>query len=346
MPDNFKNILIVRTDRIGDVVLTTPVIKTLRDHFPQARISILVQTQTAVLVEGNPFLNQVIREERMGEHQGFFGFWKLVSRLRREKFDLALLYHTKKRTNSLCFFAGIPRRVGYRNNKFGWMLTDGIMDTRPQGEKHESEYCLDVLRYLKIPVSQAEVFVPLHPDAERWAEDFIRSLKLAPGQRIVAVHPGASDPSKRWPESSFEEVIVHLQKRYQACVILTGGKDIQPLSRTIAAAVPGVIDLTGKIELAQLASLFKRCRLLVSNDSGPVHIAAGVGTPVLSIFTRNQPGINPERWRPLGPRSRFLAVPKGQDISFLKAGPADTAYLGQIRPEAVIQEVDALFKLC
>ena len=118
--DNYRNILIVRTDRIGDVVLTTPAIEALRKAFPQARISILVTPVTRELVEGNPYLDEVLIDDRKGRHGGVFGFFNLVKTLRKRQFDLAIILHTKKRTNSLCFLAGIPHRVGYKNNKFGF----------------------------------------------------------------------------------------------------------------------------------------------------------------------------------------------------------------------------------
>ena len=91
-----------------------------------------------------------------------------------------------------------------------------------------------------------------------------------------------------------------------------------------------------------------RCDLLVSNDSGPVHVAAGVGTPVVSIFTRNQPGINPERWKPLGNKARVVSVSPNESsgISFKKAQPIDTQYLELVSTEAVLEAVDSLFKLC
>src|SRR3989338_1410008 len=117
----FKNILIVRTDRIGDVVLTTPVISALRENYPHARLSMMVTPQTKDIVEGNPYLDSVIVFDRkeIGRNVGkLLGF---ILNLRKEKFDSAIIFHTKKITNLICFLAGIPQRVGYRNEKFGFL---------------------------------------------------------------------------------------------------------------------------------------------------------------------------------------------------------------------------------
>src|ERR1041385_8669613 len=111
---NYKRILIIRTDRIGDVILTTPAIEAIRKNFPQAKISILVAEQTQDLVKGNPFVDEVLVDDRLGRHHGMTGFWQLASEIHVRRFDAAFIFHTKKRTNFLCFNARIPERIGYR----------------------------------------------------------------------------------------------------------------------------------------------------------------------------------------------------------------------------------------
>ena len=349
---DFRNILIVRTDRIGDVILTTPSIKVLRQAYPSARISILIAPLTKELVAGNPDLDEIIVDDRRGVHRGITGFWRLALSLRRKKYDLAIVYHTKKRTNCLCRAAGIPRRAGYRDEKFGFLLTDPIPDQRHWGRKHEAQYCLDVLRHLgisgnktldKSTVDLAEdIYVPISADAWGWLEQFCREYHIRAEERLIAVHPGASDPAKRWPMEQFAELIEQLVKRYQARIILVGTAQTSVVAKQIIALVKiPVLDLAGKTTVGQLAGLLKRCNLLVSNDSGPVHIAAGVKTPCVSIFTRNHPGINPQRWQPLGKKSKVVSVPpsgsRSQDGSE-NSEPVPT--------QAVLEAVDALFKLC
>ena len=218
----FKNILIVRTDRIGDVVLTTPVISALRENYPHARLSMMVTPQTKDIVEGNPYLDSVIVFDRkeIGRNVGkLLGF---ILNLRKEKFDSAIIFHTKKITNLICFLAGIPQRVGYRNEKFGFLLTDGIKDTRAEGTKHEVEYSLDVLRHLGLFVHNPKVFLPVHEDAERWVKKFLQENHLTPKDRLIAIHPDASCISKRWPPKNFAELINKIQKKYPVKVLMIG----------------------------------------------------------------------------------------------------------------------------
>ena len=344
---DFKNILIVRTDRMGDVVLTTASIKILRQAYPNAKISIIVSPGTKDLVEGNPYLDEVLIDDRKIENAGFLGFLKLIQKLRKKKFDLAIVFHTKKRTNLICFLAGIPYRIGYKNNKFGFLLTHPIKDIRHLGIKHESEYCLDVLKHLDIETeNKVELFLPTHPKSEQWLHQFFKEKNISDKDRLVVIHAGASDPSRRWPEHYYADLIRHLIEKYNSKVVLIGDKSMQSISDKILSLVSGpVFDLSGQTTMSHLVSLIRRCDLLISNDSGPVHLASGVSAPVVAIFTRNQPGINPERWRPLGPKIRVVSVPRNTEISFAKAKEMDAKYLEMIRMEEVLEAVDAIFKL-
>ncbi len=343
----YKNILIIRTDRIGDVVLTTPAIHALRKTFPQARLTMLVTAATRDLVLGNPDLDEILVDDRQSAHRGHWGFLKLIQNVRNKNFDLAVNFHTKRRTNLLCFLARVPQRIGYRNEKFGFLLTHQIPDGRSRGIKHETEYCLDVVKALGAEDSSPKTFVPLQREAEAWAERFLTECQLIHSERIVAVHPGASCPTRQWPTKNFIELIKRVTEKYSCPVLLIGGADLPKVAPELMEQLPmTVINLTGKTSLAQLVSILKRCRLLISNDSGPVHLADAIGTPVVSIFTRNQPGINPERWRPLGERSRVVVTPFQGSMSFAKGEKLDPKYLELIPVEEVLEAVDALYKLC
>lgn len=344
MMKTYKNILIVRTDRIGDVVLTTPAIAALRKAYPKARISILVTPQTREIVEGNPDIDEVIIDDRKNRNRGLLGFLNLAGELRKRKFDLAVIFYTKKRTNLICFLAGIRERAGYRNNKFGFLLTHQIKDTRPEGAKHEAEYCFDVLRHLGLEIADSElkVFMPLQRQAEEWAQALLRERKIKDSDILIAVHPGASCISKRWPAQSFAQVINGFGAP-PFKIILVGAPDNQKIARQVLSVVKiPVIDLTGQTSVAQLASLFKRCRLLISNDSGPVHLAVAVGTPVVSIFGRNQKGLSPARWKPLGKKDVVLHKEVGCEICLAHDCTLDFKCLKAVRVDEVVAAARSL----
>ncbi len=304
----FRNILIVRTDRIGDVVLTTPAIKALRQSYPVARISVLVAPATFDLMSGNPYINEILIDDRVRLNKGLFGFGRLVQELRGKRFDLAVIFHTKRRYNLACAWAGIPYRLGYKNDKFGFLLTHPLKDVRHLGQKHEAQYCLDVLKAVGVEGGELDMFIPLQKPAEEWVGRWQEEHHLKPNEFIV-VHPGASDPAKCWPAANFAALIDRLIERFGLKIVLIGSGATAALAQDIlrqSRRQSQVIDLTGRTTLALSASLLRRSCLLISNDSGPVHVAAGVGTAVISLFLRDDPGINPERWRPLGPKSFIL----------------------------------------
>jgi heptosyltransferase-2 len=326
MTQAFRNILIVRTDRMGDMILTIPAMRALRQKFPQARVCVWVSASTRDLVDGLPFIDEVIVQD---ERRGWRGYFELVMLLRRRRFDLAVVYHTKQKTNLACFLAGIPWRLGYRNEKCGFLLTHPVKDERHFGIKHELDYCLDLLKPLGVEHADPGLQVAIHSDSETWADAFVRSL-AGPGP-LVALHPDASCPTRHWPLASFAEVSRRLSAELNARVVIVGGPSTTPF----AAQIPGK-DLTAQFSLSRLVSFLKRCDLLISNDSGPVHVAAATGTPVISLFLRRQPGINAERWRPLSEKAVLLLNKPGEEIV---VGPHNDILSGRfdsITPDEVL----------
>ncbi|MFA6379179.1 MAG: lipopolysaccharide heptosyltransferase II [Candidatus Omnitrophota bacterium] len=308
---NFENILVVRTDRIGDVVLTTPALEALRKAYPRAKISIMVAPTTKDIVDGNPFLDEVIVYDKRGVDKGFLNFWRFVFKLRKKHFDLAINYHLKSRTNVMLFHAGIPHRIGFKSEKFGFLLTEQYPDPRINGEKHETEYCLDLLRHIGIDCRSFNLWVSVSPVSEGWVDHTFKEHGILPTDKLIAVHPGASCISKRWPPERFAEVADRLAEKYHAKIVLIGSDDNQLIAREVLISMKQpVADITGKTTVSHLISVLKRCTLLISNDSGPVHLAVGVKTPVISIFGRNQAGLSPARWRPLG----FLDIALHKDV--------------------------------
>jgi len=331
----FNNILIVRTDRIGDVVLTTPAIKAVRQAYPAARISVLVTPATYDLVNGNPYVDEILIDDRKSRHKDLVGFVRLTKDITIKRFDLAIIFHTKRRYNIACAMAGIPCRLGYKNNKFGFLLTQPLKDIRAKGEKHEAQYCLDVLKAIGIDANDLDVFVPWQKEAEDWSAAWMQENHLR-FDEIILIHPGASDAAKCWPAANFALLMDRLAERYTSKIVIIGSSQTVPAAAEIlqhSRLASQFFNLTGKTTLGQTVSLLRRSRLLISNDSGPVHMAAGVGTSVISLFLRNQPGINPARWRPLGVKSFIL--PKITNI---------TGHLDEIRVDDVVELTEQIFK--
>lgn len=304
-------ILIIRTDRMGDVVLSTPVIRALRNAYPHSYLGMMVRPEHRELVEGNPALNTVILYDKNGAEKGWAGTLRFARKLKEHRFDTALILHSTNRVILVSWLAGIRRRIGYAR-RLGYLLTQKIPYIKKEGNRHELEYNLDLLRLIGIDPSTGsgqggrELFVPVTLAREEKVAGFLRSHGID-GQPFVVLHPGASCPSKRWPARRFAAVGDKLAKNSGAkVVVLSGPGEEREAQAVIAAMKQKAVPALGIFGLGETACLLKKARCLVSNDSGPVHLGTAVGAPVVSIFGRWGGGLSPARWGPTGPRSAVL----------------------------------------
>jgi lipopolysaccharide heptosyltransferase II len=336
--NDYKNILVVRTDRIGDMVLTVPALRALKKAYPASRLTVLSAVNTRSLIDGLLFVDDVMVDD---VSRGWIAYLDLVKELRRRRFDLAIIYHTKRRTNSACFLAGIPCRLGYRNEKFGFLLNRPVRDERQLGLKHEAEYCLDLLREIGVVSHDLSLEIACDKGSEVWADNFMTSD--FPKGNVIVLHADASCPTRRWPAENFASLGDLLVEKLAAQIVIVGAEGGKPIAQDIVRRMKSVaIDLTGQLSLAQLASFLKRVKLLVSSDTGPVHIAAAVGTPLVCLFLRTQAGLNPERWRPLGDRCTVLVNKPGEEIVVDRHSRVISGSFGSTTPFEVL---DAARKL-
>lgn len=306
LKNDFKRILIVRTDRIGDVLLSTPVIKALRAAYPQAYIAMMVSPYAKEIVDGNPFLDDVVIYDKDGKHKSWKRSFRFALNLKKKKFDLCLVLHPTNRVHLITYFAGIRKRVGY-DRKLGFLLSDKVVHKKQTGQFHELEYNLELVNYLGIEPRDKTLYMPIKKESELFIEGLLKRKGVNKDDRLLAIHPAASCISKIWPAERFALVADKLAEKYGFKILLIAGPKDLKVAEEVANKIHRLaINLAGKTSVSQLASLLKRCALFISNDSGPVHVASAVNTPVISIFGRNQAGLSPKRWGPIGEKSRIL----------------------------------------
>lgn len=337
-----RRILVVRTDRIGDVVLSTPVIYNLRKAYPEAYIAFLCRPYTREILEGNPYLNEIIVYDKYGKEKSFWNSIKFARDLAKKRFDLVLVLHPTNRVHMMTFFAGIPQRVGW-DRKMGFLLTKKIEHKKQEGKKHELEYTLDLLRALDIEVRSKETYVPVKPQAALIVDRILKDRGLKSQEKIILIHPGASCPSKRWPEKNFSQLIKILSEKTDCEIGVITSVDQKEFGRKLVDE-NDILDLRGLFSVAEIIALLKSSTLFISNDSGPVHIAASLKVPVISIFGRKDPGLSPLRWRPLGDKAYFFH----QDIDCQKC-PAHNCQQGflclrAIKPRQVADKALEILK--
>lgn len=279
-------------------MLTIPAFWMLKQNYPKAKINLVVDRNVRQLAQRIPFLDRLMvwenRKHRLGE------ILKFSQELKRGHYDLSVIFNPSQELNIISFQAGIPIRAGY-DRKWGFLLSHKIKDTKEQGLKHEVDYNLELLKTIGIEVNPSVAPFPLEIKNEDFADDRLTELGIS-DNNFIAIHPWSSNPEKELKQDKFRQLCARLSREAVygfGYIVLIGGQEEAIRSGGFCAGLP-VIDLTGKTTLLELAGLLKRSRLLVTVDSGPMHLAAVLETPVVAIFRKNPPAVSAGRWGPVG----------------------------------------------
>ena len=286
-------ILLIRLSSIGDIVLATSLLKPLRENYPEGEIVMAVMSPYLPLLQGNPYLSRVIPFEKDGKHRGGLGLLRFILSLRRERFDLAIDLHRNLRSHLITLFAGAERSMSYQKEiiKRRAMV---FLKKRRKG-KHTVHRYLKALDPLGVSLDHAEPKLYISEKEGEWAERILedcgvrsaefRNPQSAIRNPIIGMAPGARRPTKRWNPSGFAVLGDRLTKELNARVILLGDGYDEEVAREIEERMEeGVSNFVGKTSLRELASLLEQCHLVVTNDSGPLHMATALGRPVVALF--------------------------------------------------------------
>jgi len=316
LPQQLKRILVVRTDRLGDVVLTLPVLSLLRRHFPQVHIGMLLRRYTGAIVLGNPHLGSVQWYDDGG---GRIPFGRMLRRIKKECYDAVVVVHPTFRIALLAFLAGIPLRVGSGYRYYSILFNRRVFEHRRGGERHEAEYNVRLLETFGIPDPLSdgplEFSVVIADDERELAEAKLRSLGVREGRRRIIIHPGSGGSAKDWPVEHFSLLAQKLSMITENQILVTGsGSERNLVQSVVDAAGEAAVDLGGKCTVRELAAVIDGADLFVSNSTGPLHIASVLGTPVLGFYSQI-PGMGPGRWGPYGGRSVVLVPDQPPDCT-------------------------------
>jgi heptosyltransferase-3 len=285
-----NRILIVRTDRLGDVLLTTPVAAALREYFPQAKLIWLVRPYAAPLLEQSPDVDEVLSDA--GSSVG-----ALSGTLQERHFDAAIVAYPRWRTSWAVYRAGIPLRIGPASKPYSVLFNRRIWQHRSEGKKHEADYNLELLEPLGVPFKRFATKLVLSEEDRRKARERLQGRRVSFLQPLVFLHPGSGGSSGCWPLSHFMALGDLLQE--QGCdVVVTAGPGetyqaamIEQMRRTPTFLVAGSMDVR------EFAALLSWANVLVTNSTGPLHMAVALGVPTVSIYSPI-PTCHPQRWGP------------------------------------------------
>ncbi|MBK7257603.1 MAG: lipopolysaccharide heptosyltransferase II [Ignavibacteriae bacterium] len=301
-----RRFLVFHTAFIGDLVLTLPVTQALRAAYPDAWIGVVAIPAAGSLLHGHPSIDEVIVYDKKGTDRGVGGFFTLVRRMRALHAATAIVPHRSLRSALAVWFAGIPRRVGFTTSAAAMLFTDRVPY---DPAAHEVDRNLALLGPVGVdPRGARRPVLPLSSDDAVVVDRALGRTGGATGAApLVALAPGSVWFTKRWPARHFASLAMGLS-RAGCQVVLIGGKEDRSLCGEIAAACTEgetAKNMAGELTLRQSAELLRRCRLVVTNDSSPLHIAGAVGTTTFAIFGATVPAFG---FGPLGPIDRTFGV--------------------------------------
>ena len=289
MSKSRKRILLVSVNWLGDLLFLTPAIRAIRRAYPESYIACLSPRRGMELLQGNPHLNAVVP---MPEGRGLphlAGWIPLIGRLRAGKFDTAFLFHRSFTRAAVVWAAGIPERIGYRTAKRGWLLTTAV-EMPPPDTLHKVDLMLRVVEGAGIRPDGRHYDAGIKPEDIQAAEKLAKELGLQSSDRVVALHAGANWKLKRWPARLFAELGDRLSEKYGAKILFIGGEGDRSLIGQITKQMKSrPLVSAGKTTFRQMGALLKQTKLLISNDSGPLHMGMAAGVPVVALFGPTDP---------------------------------------------------------
>ena len=278
-----KNILIVRTDRIGDVVLTLPLAAILKKHLPDCKITFMVRNYTLPLAKSVKDINDVIlyREEE--------SFISMLGKIKQESFDTCFVVHPQFRISLMIFLAGIKRRIGTGYRWYSFLFNKKIFEHRKYGTEHELNHNVNLLKLIGINenINESNVSFNLQVDenSQQNVLKVLERLNIDNTLPKVIIHPGSGGSAIDLPISHFKEVVKQLAHELRINILLTGSLKEKKICDSIMNE-KNTYNLAGMFDLSELSALISESKLMLANSTGPIHIAAAHGINVIGFYPK------------------------------------------------------------
>lgn len=337
-----KNILVIRPDAIGDCILITPAIAALKKAYPQAKITVLIGQLTYDVFAGSPHVNEIIIDPLYKKKILRAEFWEFVSFIRAKNFDLSVHFFNEPPYASLAFFARIKYRLGDKSKPLiAWMYNlKGFQNWRDI-TKHEVEHNLTLLKPLKIPIDAPKMEIYPAPQALASVKKLLAEHQIKPEDKIAVMHLSTGGSNRPWLPERFGEVAKFLTNELGYKVVASGqARDKALIAKAQPTADNKIIDLSTKTNLSELIALISLAKLYISVDTGPYHIAAALGIPMVAIFTGK--AALPLKWGPWGTRHVVVRQKTACQEFCSRANCHKVLCAEEIKTEAVISAVKVL----
>lgn len=292
-----KNILLVRTDRIGDVVLSLPLVGIIKKHYPGSKVSILLRNYTKELAWNYPGLDNIIILE---EENGNTFLLKNINKIKKHNFDSCIIVYPTFKIALILFLSRIKQRIGTGYRWYSFLFNKKIYEHRKYGEKHELEFNVAMLKNFgideKINKSNVSFNIRIQKESEQFADEILNATNYNNELPVVIIHPGSAGSAVDLPVSKFKELALMTAQQLNVNIILTGSESEKTICDEINSG-HNFINLAGKFNLGQLIAVINKSDLLIANSTGPIHIAAALGKNVIGFYPKIA-ACSPNRWGP------------------------------------------------
>lgn len=340
--ETIRHILVRMPNWIGDAVMCTPALMGVRERFPHVRLSLLTRSSVGELLMGHPACDEVIVYDHQGRHAGLGGKWTLVRQLQGLAADMAILFQNAFEAALLTWLAGIPIRYGYATDRRGWLLSHPVPVPAWKDQRHQVVYFQEMLRPLGAGLEQGPPAVPAWEFADGGGVHLSR-FGIEESMTLIGLNPGSVyGDAKRWLPDRFaaaaDRLVTETQEREEPdrpvrCVIVGG-----PGEEALGQAIGGMMQthplvLSGRTTLQELMAVVRRCRCFLTNDTGPMHIAAALGVPVVAVFGPT----NPVTTGPCGARQIVVRHDMRCAPCLLRSCPIDHRCMTSVEVEEVVE---------
>ncbi|MCD6117760.1 glycosyltransferase family 9 protein [bacterium] len=305
-------ILVIRTDKIGDVVLSLPVISELRRVCPDSQLTMLVNPAVRDIVESSVDIDSILYDT--GDENSINGFRNFVHMLKKESFDAAILLHPSLMLSAAIYMAHIPVRAGTGYRLYSFLFNRGVFEHRKKSGRHEAELNLSLARAIcpAVDVNRIRFLLEVDDDSLRSVRTKLNAEGVDGKKPFIIVHPGSKGSALTWPEHKFHDFVAIFADNFPIQILVTGLSEEEAVVKNVSAGSDFAFNLAGVFDLKELMGLIKMSKLLIANSTGPLHIAAALGTPVIGLYPPVVP-MSVKRWGPYTDVKKIFVPDTGRE---------------------------------
>jgi heptosyltransferase-3 len=340
---NPKNLLIVRTDRIGDVVLSLPLAQIVKKYYPDCKITFLVRNYTKDILYKHPFVDNIII---LQELNGKIPIIKNVEAIKKFNFDSCIIVYPTLQTSLIAFLCGIKNRIGTGYRWYSFLFNNKIYEHRKYAQRHELEYNVNLLKAFgineKVIPETANFNISINEKSNEKVENLLNGYGINFGKPVIIVHPGSGGSAVDLPLNKFVELVELLSKKNVYQILITGSKNEIDICNKLKIN-DNIKNLAGMLNLSELIALITKADIFVANSTGPLHIAAALGKYTIGFYP-NLLACSAKRWGPYS-NKKVIFSPKIECPDCEREQCSKSECMNSIQMTDIAAEIDKIFNL-